>query len=364
MDEEPLEMTCTMRHWDKASPKFLSRRSLASVSPHNTTNTGPELLLTPVQDMLPPTAVRTRSSQNIMSGAGNSASPLRRRSSFRTSGANGSSSSMRQLAPVSVIILPLADLVLADVQNSKREFAWTTGSHGSWRIEGLDQNAFDILLAFLRARMPPERIVYQVVADDDVQNPKTPRSRNSSSNNNNPHSIPQSSSSVASSSCLDVDMLTAAHLKGRASQETLSEKMSRRVSHVLAAISDWGNGLGLATLMEDIDTKCCSGNTVCCNNANGQQSVHGNAMSSPSQRRLGASVDATQHDTRLERNSPNRRQQQQVIRPFRYSDLEMDDNDSALSGGRASTALQMASMSQASSILEGEPIASPNVQQV
>ncbi|GKY97948.1 hypothetical protein MPSEU_000752800 [Mayamaea pseudoterrestris] len=353
-DEEPQEMTCTLRHWDKTSPKFLSRRQSIAPSP-----SGPELLLTPLHDYLPPAMVRRRSSNTVNASSNNNHSNTdddvspngHRRPSVR------SSSRTRPFAPISSVSLPLCDLQMSQVDAQKREFDWMTGSHGCWRILGLDRNAFDILLAFLTARMQPERMVYLTseapnTCDDKKKKKKTSTRKPTYG----------SSSSIGSSSCLDVDTLTAAHLKGRANDETFSEKLSRRVSHVLAAVGDWTHGMGIAALMEDLDTKCCSENTVCCNTGkNASDGDPSMASSVPTRQQLQPLQQHSVHvmpqqqqASHSARIGDNHSQpiQQQVLRPFRYSDLEMDDNDSALTAGLASVTVPLASASHASSIME------------
>jgi len=76
-------------------------------------------------------------------------------------------------------------------------------------------NGYDILYAFLQASLDPERILDDHHDDSHYQS---------------------AGSSVTS--CLDIDALQAQHLEGRAAAETWSEKLTRRVGHVLGNMAE------------------------------------------------------------------------------------------------------------------------------
>jgi hypothetical protein len=212
-------------------------------------------------------------------------------------------------------LLAVNDLLSCDLNCVDKEMGLTTVSQGYFLFSSLNQNAFDILMAFLQARIQPERICCTPIPEEDVVGNAS--KRNNKHRNKRVPSSPEifpSSSSITS--CFDVDALQAAHLKGRAGQETWSEKISRRISHVLAYVV--GDGGCAATMDWDKAADSCS---ACC----------------PQQ-----PVDATQ--------SPGTPQgQQEHTRPFHYSDLELDDSDSALSSSAGPTAAQLATLSQAGS---------------
>jgi hypothetical protein len=145
----------------------------------------------------------------------------------------------------------------------------TTFSYGMLEFQCQHQNGVDIFMAFLKASVPPERVLDRAgrderrgglgggsrdsydsatTASDDGEDGagnagsqrrkgragRARRGEGSRRGDNGP--TIRSSSSVTS--CLDVDAFTAAHLRGRAEHETWPEKVTRRVGHVVNSLSD------------------------------------------------------------------------------------------------------------------------------
>jgi hypothetical protein len=177
---------------------------------------GPELLLTPLHEL----QSTNREGSN---------SPRR----WRTQG--------RQVQPVneaeekkdgqgrrcSSISVPINDIVVVETCNARKgasehRIQVTTLSLGYFDFDCISRNGHDILLAFLQACVPTERILDGLVTD----------------------SVPGIRLSSSTLSCfdndmdLDVDALTAQHLQGQANKETWMEKMSRRTGKVVSSLSE------------------------------------------------------------------------------------------------------------------------------
>ena len=235
--EDRQEMTCTMRNWEtRQQSSFrshsVSRSRVAPLSSANDLRTmqmiidddhhyGPELLLTLVVEIL------TNHRDDSPAGRRPSSVVRRRTGSSSSSSASSSnpnappSAAAAAAAPVQYSI-PIADVMVVETYNVRygtplNRLNITTISNGLFEFDFHNSNGHDILLAFLQASLSPERILD---GSCDVVPPAVEKSWS------------------ASSSCLDVDGLTARHLRGRVENETWPEKISRRVGKVVHSLEE------------------------------------------------------------------------------------------------------------------------------
>jgi hypothetical protein len=221
-----------MRNWEaRKSPRqssFTMKNSVSanSLQPDKVVGTilegdshcGPELLLTPLHEL----QSTNREGSN---------SPRRR---WRTQG--------RQVQPVneaeekkdghgqrrrSSYSVPINDIVVVETCTARKgatahRIQVTTLSLGYFDFDCISRNGHDILLAFLQACVPVERILDGLITDG------VPGIRLSSS----------TTSCFDNDMDLDVDALTAQHLQGQADRETWMEKMSRRTGKVVSSLSE------------------------------------------------------------------------------------------------------------------------------
>jgi hypothetical protein len=191
-----------MRNWEArplhAEPDF----ALKPTTPR------PELVLTPVQALL-----STRDD-----------SPVRR--------------CPRQVHPVADVVpdytIPMDNIMIVDVATPRSKshlIMITTLSMGYFEFDCITRNGHDILLAFLTASVAPERLMHH---DEG--------------------STVKSTSSVTSCLDLDVDAMTAQHMRGRAERETWPEKFSRRFGRVANTLQEISGSI--------CDMTCCQHSTV------------------------------------------------------------------------------------------------------
>lgn len=207
-----MDMICTMRNWESRYrlPSFRHHSSLAKPDAQPDTRTihivegddhhcGPELLLTPAGEYLTPNH--------------RDDSPVRRR------GRSALAPSQSQPHAYSI---PIADILVVETYNVRygspvHKLKITTISYGVFDFHCNNSNGHDILMAFLQASLPPERIV-----DGSVPDPMYP-------------CISRTASSL---SCMDVDRFTAQHVQGHVESETWPEKISRRVGKVVSSLQE------------------------------------------------------------------------------------------------------------------------------
>jgi hypothetical protein len=134
--------------------------------------------------------------------------------------------------------LPLSEILTVNTTTATTTTAHhrlniTTRSMGLFEFDHLTNNALDILLAFLQSCICADRI----------------RIGNDPESSTNPmyHETLRSTSSVTS--CFDIDALQAQQLNKRAEMETWSEKLSRRVGHVVHSLSEFSSSV--------CDAACC-----------------------------------------------------------------------------------------------------------
>jgi hypothetical protein len=161
-------------------------------------------------------------------------------------------------------------------------------------------------MAFLKASVAPERIL-EASRYDVTTNPSS-----SSSDSDRHREGPAVRSSSSVTSCLDVDAFTAAHMKGRADNETWPEKMSRRVGKVVNSLSELSGAF--------CDIACCLGDDAVRDKPPPPTSRQASARTTPRR-------NNTSHQHQHQQQHPRH----QHPRPhFHYSDLELDDQDSQM----------------------------------
>jgi hypothetical protein len=111
------------------------------------------------------------------------------------------------------VTLPIADIMIVDMYGAgdSHRTNVTTISHGFFEFTLESKNGQEVLLAFLRASLPKDRIM-------DGQ-------------------IPPDSVSTGSNS-FDVEAFTASQFAERMERESFSEKIRRRVGRVVSSIED------------------------------------------------------------------------------------------------------------------------------
>jgi hypothetical protein len=184
-------MICTLRNWEHRHPF-----STLITSHHRTQLNGPELLLTP---------------ERIVASI-RDVSPLRH-------------SGMRPERPLPTpFSIPIYDIIVVETHHNRRygahnnQLTITTRSFGVFELNCESLNGHDILLAFLHASLPPERIL-----DGD--------------GNSHAHSHIRPTISTVSS-CLDMDHFTAQKVRERGENETWPEKLSRRMGKVVHSLHE------------------------------------------------------------------------------------------------------------------------------
>jgi hypothetical protein len=249
-------------------------------------NSGPELLMTPIHDILtnrdasplrtkPPVVrkARTKSTESA-SAAGfteqereSSSSSLQQLDRDDGSG-SGSSTMITTLASFSI---PLHDIVVVESQKPQQhsypqqvssrgggsgrrshrhrrkqhhhhsqqqqqqqpecyKLLLTTMENGYLEFNCATSNGHDVLFAFLQATIPPERIVGVSNDQDTVYTHEEDRSL--------PSKTSQSSVNSCKSSLMDVDRLTAQQIQGAELSETWPQRMSRRVGKVVHTLTE------------------------------------------------------------------------------------------------------------------------------
>jgi hypothetical protein len=172
-------------------------------------HSGPELLLTPLHEIL----------------TNREGSSPRRRWSSRSRSVQPINEAEEKKDGRGHYSVPINDIVVVETCNvrnksSTHRIQVTTLSLGYFDFDCVSRNGHDILLAFLQASVPADRILDGLVTDG------APGIRLTSS----------------SASCLDMDLdvdaLTAQHLKGQVERETWLEKMSRRTGKVVSSLSE------------------------------------------------------------------------------------------------------------------------------
>jgi hypothetical protein len=114
------------------------------------------------------------------------------------------------------INFPISEIMIVDIPGDSHSLITnlTTMSHGYFEFTMLNRNGQEILLAFLKANLPNERIMGC-----------SPRS-------------PSDMSYATSNASVDVEAFTENRMTERIKNETLSEKVRRKVGRAFASIEE------------------------------------------------------------------------------------------------------------------------------
>ena len=221
------EMICTMRicpplarparlHLGvKKSRSFgsptLDRSKLLDASHQHS---GPELVLTAIHN----------SALNACC-SGELGSPIQLSERFISFGSSSSplaesNNDKRKRRTIGDVTIPIGDIMVVDMYgaNDSHRANITTMSHGYFEFTLESRNGQEVLLAFLKANLPKDRVM-----DGNL-----PRS---------PSQISQSTRSSASKS-FDVEAFTARRMAERVENETFGEKLQRRLGKVVSSLED------------------------------------------------------------------------------------------------------------------------------
>ncbi len=224
------EMVCTMRVWHKTKTPSISsivkqieiketRSFEYSPNRRKPGEHGPELVLTPNQS---PVMVHACCS-------GDFSEPLPMSKRFTSFGSGSLDrwdlSRQRTSAPetkntLGDVTIPVADIVVVDMfgKGASHQCNLTTMSNGYFELSMENQNGQDILLAFLNANLPKDRLMGSMM-----------RRTNSE--------LSCSTKSTAARS-FDVEAFMARRMSERIKSETMSEKLRRKVVRVISSFEE------------------------------------------------------------------------------------------------------------------------------
>lgn len=216
---EPEDMMCTMRIWHGTKRGFPLKKTLSSGNKHFQSNKNQqsgcsEILLKPIQRH--PSAVRN----TCRSEEFQSLQVSKRFASFGSAGEpNRFKMQQSQASSIGNVKLPISDIMIVDMRGDSNSHTinLTTMSLGYYEFT-MNRNGQEILLAFLKANLPNERIMGCV-----------PRSRSD---------LSHGTSSTNGNKSFDVEALTSNKMTERIENETLSEKVRRKVSRAFASFED------------------------------------------------------------------------------------------------------------------------------
>jgi hypothetical protein len=227
-------MICTMRIWHRTNTpgnhsltkrvNMKKTRSFGRPAFDRTVTTGvdqhgPEILLNPLHNHM---AVHACCSGEL----GDPIQLSHRFASFG-SGDNGSRHGSRHRSPkregrkrLGDVMIPVGDIMVVDMYGHRDSHRTniTTMSHGFFEFTLESRNGQEVLLAFLKASLPKERVM-------DGQIPRSPSG------------FSQNTGSTGSRS-FDVETFTASRMKERLRRETFSEKVRRKVGRVVSSIEE------------------------------------------------------------------------------------------------------------------------------
>lgn len=228
--DDAQEMSCTMRNWEAKKTRqssftmqqqnvnsFQASDGVVGTILEGDSHCGPELLLTPLHEL-------SGNRQGGNSPRRRWRTPSRQVQPINNEGAEekvGHSSHAQCSFSVPINDICVVETCTARKGASAYRIQITTLSLGYFDFDCVSRNGHDILLAFLQACVPVERIL-------DGRIPDVPGIRLTSS----------TTSCFDNDMDLDVDALTAQHLQGQADRETWMEKMSRRTGKVVSSLSE------------------------------------------------------------------------------------------------------------------------------
>ena len=218
-------MICIMRVWHKTYTP--SRDSLTKPLPMKETSSfGPR----------PIRASGCHSAELVLNSVGNgNNTPLRSSSAefgtpvqmsdrFRSFGSGGEAGRRASRVPKEIekkplnLTIPVADIMVVDMygEGGAHRTNLTTLSSGFYEFTLENQNGQEILLAFLKANLPKERVM-----EASIQR--------------TPSGISKDSTGTRS---FDMEAFTATRMAERIQQETFAEKLRRKVGHVVSSIEE------------------------------------------------------------------------------------------------------------------------------
>jgi hypothetical protein len=219
---EPEDVMCTMRIWHGNKRGFPMKKTLSSGNKHFQSNKSQqagcsEILIKPIQRH--PSAARS----NCRSEEFASLQVSKRFASFGSVGETNrfqmQQSQQSQTSSIGNVKLPISDIMIVDMHGDSNSHTinLTTMSLGYYEFT-MNRNGQEILLAFLKANLPIERIMGCV-----------PRSRSD---------VSHGTTSTSGNKSFDVEALTSNKMTERIENETLSERVRRKVSRAFASIED------------------------------------------------------------------------------------------------------------------------------
>mmetsp|Transcript_39869 Transcript_39869/g.96209 ORF Transcript_39869/g.96209 Transcript_39869/m.96209 type:complete len:299 (-) Transcript_39869:831-1727(-) len=195
---EPEDMTCTMRTW------------------HGPKSQDAELLLKPVEQQRTMSAMRSRADE---------LSPVVISKRFASFGEGRNHPKMEQQETtqnsIGSVKLSLAEIMIVEQKGQELDnptIDITTLSSGYYEFT-LNENGRAILLAFLKANLPKERIIR---CNTQIQRTKS--------------DVSKYSCSTMGNKTLDVEALTSNKLAERIENETMSEKLGSKVGRAFSSI--------------------------------------------------------------------------------------------------------------------------------
>ena len=126
-----------------------------------------------------------------------------------------------QPASMGKIVIPIHDILAVEPSQEGYRTILTVKEKGLLEVTLENRNGMEILLAFLRARLPNERMM-----DDNASMAKSQSSMSQTSR---------------SSKSFDVEAFTASRMAERIEHETLGEKIRRRVGKLVSSLEEGEN---------------------------------------------------------------------------------------------------------------------------
>ena len=297
-----VESLCTMRNWDShldnhSSPSSGGKLSAKKVL-QSDRSTGPELIFQPVQDALDNHHYHHHAHHAQVDGMMPTPQPLHHPARPKT----------QPTATRPSYSVPLEEIVVVERMKPRRsgarqrhnqtfQLTLTTIHQGVLEIDLHNANGHDMLLAFLSAHLPSERI--QII---------------SASVDGCGASVDSTCSSLSQ---LDVDRLLDKTIHNTTTSETWPEKLSRRVSKVVHTL-------------ESISGTICD-LTVCCRDGSAAE---------PTTTQTGASTNAEVRDA-----APHIQPTASYSMPVANGGhLEMDEGEFSILTGKSSTRRRRSSM--------------------
>lgn len=212
---DPEDVLCTLRIWHSPTgggnlKRIRSATGGRLLGGNDQLRKKCELLIKPIERH--PSAAREIRARDV------SPQMSRRFSTFgMAEPANYRMEDQQQSSSIGNVKIPISDIMIADMHGDSTSHIanLTTMSHGYFQFTMMNRNGQEILLAFLKANLPKERIMECA--------PSSELSRTDSQD---------------STRSFDVEAFTAKNMTERIKNETLSEKVRRKVGRAFASIEE------------------------------------------------------------------------------------------------------------------------------